>query len=141
MLPLLVAVLLADATPPALSAREIYLRARAAVSAIPLPPYVIFTFTDATNYAVQVVGRRSSARERLRIAVRTSDGHAFVQTLRTWSGYVGRVPPATTPCSQIPVCTGSATSRRQTSGCARTERDQASSKRLRRRNRVCPATC
>ena len=93
MLPLLVAVLLAYATPPALSAREIYLRARAAVSAIPLPPYVIFTFTDATNYAVQVVGRRSSARERLRIAVRTSDGHAFVQTLRTWSGYVGRVPP------------------------------------------------
>jgi hypothetical protein len=54
MLPLLVAVLLADATPPALSAREIYLRARAAVSAIPLPPYVIFTFTEATNYAVQV---------------------------------------------------------------------------------------
>ncbi len=80
------------ATPaPSLDGRSIFLRARAAVDAAPVPPYIVFTFQNYTSEA-NLGGFQH--KDRLRVAVRTSDGHAFVQTLRLSEGMFVNSEPA-----------------------------------------------
>lgn len=61
---------------------DIYLRAQEAVNALPLPPYVAFTLQDHT------LKQHGLEQERLRILVRSSDGHAFVVPLQDAGGNV-----------------------------------------------------
>jgi hypothetical protein len=70
---LLLAALVAvgDGAPP-LSADAIFDRARAAVAARPLPPYIAYT-----TYAAFLRKGHTKA-EHLRVVLRTSDGHAYV---------------------------------------------------------------
>jgi hypothetical protein len=64
----------------ALSPEDIYLRAQEAVNALPQPDYVAFTLQDHTQK------QHSLDQERLRILVRSSDGHAFVVPLQDAGG-------------------------------------------------------
>jgi hypothetical protein len=92
MLAIIAAVTMATASSDvAISTRQIYLQAREAINSIPIPKYVVFTYSDFSKN--EFLGREVYAHERLRVAVRTSDGHAFVETLQTRSGFQGRMPP------------------------------------------------
>jgi hypothetical protein len=91
MLGLLIVSLLSIPVPTPLDARGIYLRARDIVNASSVPPYLVFTYNDASHY--DMPGWRGYSKERLRIAVRTADGHAFVQTIRNRSGFQGHMEP------------------------------------------------
>ncbi|HEY8315150.1 MAG TPA: hypothetical protein VIG51_13395 [Candidatus Baltobacteraceae bacterium] len=71
----------------ALSPEDIYLRAQQAVSALPQPDYIAFTLQDNTQK------QHSIDQERLRILVRSSDGHAFVVPIRGADGNPSRDQP------------------------------------------------
>ena len=80
---LLVAVLagtLAVDPAPALTPNEVYLRAQAAINALPLPPYIAFTEQN------QSLTGHGTDQERLRIVERTSDGVAYVRKEQTAAG-------------------------------------------------------
>jgi len=86
----LAAALLALLTTPDAPAdpKAVYLRVRDAVSALPVPQYIAFTFQDATHEHSEF------GQERARIVVRTSDGHGFLQMIRNADGTVAHSDPA-----------------------------------------------
>jgi hypothetical protein len=78
-------------------ATSIYERARSAVGALALPPYVAFTEQDLST------GRDGLLQERVRIVVRTSDGHAVVRRLRDYNGDPVSEPPRVVTTALYPV--------------------------------------
>lgn len=70
-----------------LSPTDVYVKMRAAVNALPLPPYVAFTEQDDSE---RTTGR---LRERLRVVARTADGHSFVRVLQNAQGMDVTPPP------------------------------------------------
>jgi len=94
VLGLLLSTLLATIVPEVSvepDANQIYLRAKDVVNASPIPPYIAFTFQNGTE---QVLSNEPTLlEERLRVVVRTIDGHAFVQTIQLPTGYQGHLDP------------------------------------------------
>ncbi|HEY0613895.1 MAG TPA: hypothetical protein VGC96_04615 [Candidatus Elarobacter sp.] len=75
---LALAVSAASAAPAAgepLSPTEVYVRMRAAVNALPVPPYVAFTEQNDSR------GPQGALHDRMRIVTRIADGHAFVRAI------------------------------------------------------------
>lgn len=71
----------------ALSPEDIYLHAQQAVNALSAPDYVAFTLQDNTKKP------HSLDQERLRIVVRSSDGHAFVVPMHDAGGNASHSQP------------------------------------------------
>lgn len=75
-------------SPVPLDAKAIYLKTVAAVNALPLPPYVEFTFDNHSTV------RDEPFYEQLNVNIRTSDGFASVEILRDQRGQpVSPAPP------------------------------------------------
>lgn len=72
---------------PPLTPTEIYLKMRAAVNALPVPPYIAFTEQDSSTHKYALL------QDRLRIVMRTSDAHAWMRTITTAIGNPGREEP------------------------------------------------
>ena len=70
----------AQAAEPSVNPTQLYLRAREAVNALPVPAFVQFTLQDDSTR------KNALLQERLRMIVRASDGHAFVRTLQSQDG-------------------------------------------------------
>jgi len=70
----------APPSPVALDAKAIYLKTVGAVNALPLPPFVEFTFENHSTV------RDEPFDEQLHVAIRTSDGYASVEILRDPQG-------------------------------------------------------
>jgi hypothetical protein len=76
-----------SAQPAPASAIELYVKMRAAVNALSVPADVAFTMQDASTRKDLLL------QERLRIVVRSSDGHAWVRMLKNATGDVVHTPP------------------------------------------------
>jgi hypothetical protein len=83
----------AHAAPPAASAAErpapveIYVKMRAAVNALPVPPYIAFTEQDASTRKYALL------QDRMRVVTRIADGHAWVRPIQDATGNPDRRPP------------------------------------------------
>lgn len=75
----------AQSPPPA--ATDVYLKMRAAVNALPVPPYIAFTVQDSSTRKYAVL------QDRLRIVMRVSDVHAWMRTITTAIGNPSRDEP------------------------------------------------
>ncbi len=65
----------AGAADPPLTPTEIYVKMRAAVNALPVPPYVAFTEQDAGEQNGRLLA------DRMRIVTRVADGHVFIRPI------------------------------------------------------------
>jgi hypothetical protein len=72
---------------PTPTATDVYLKMRAAVNALPVPPYIAFTVQDSSTRKYAVL------QDRLRIVMRVSDVHAWMRTITTANGNPSRDAP------------------------------------------------
>ncbi|HTD34322.1 MAG TPA: hypothetical protein VK665_11715, partial [Candidatus Elarobacter sp.] len=75
----------AEDAPP--TPTEIYVKMRAAVNALPVPPYVAFTEQDAGEQNGRLIA------DRMRIVTRVADGRVFIRPILDQLGNPSTAPP------------------------------------------------